>query len=94
MKNLLELTAEIVSAYVGKNPVPVAELPKVIADVSTAITSIGSERMRSLLLAVSAAGTINCPAIAVKPFQLQPGRTMPGNDAENTPVFSKDERET
>ncbi|WP_274629577.1 MucR family transcriptional regulator [Arvimicrobium flavum] len=44
MKNLLELTAEIVSAYVGKNSIPVAELPKVIADVSAAITMLGSRQ--------------------------------------------------
>jgi predicted transcriptional regulator len=33
---LLEMTADIVSAYVSNNPVPVAELARIIADTSAA----------------------------------------------------------
>jgi predicted transcriptional regulator len=37
----LELTADIVSAYVSNNPVPAAELASLIASVSTAISELG-----------------------------------------------------
>jgi predicted transcriptional regulator len=33
----IELTADVVAAYVKNNPVPVADLPKLIADVYTAL---------------------------------------------------------
>ncbi|MBM2716195.1 MucR family transcriptional regulator [Mesorhizobium caraganae] len=39
--NLIELTADIVSAYVQKNAVPVSELPSLIASVNSALSSIG-----------------------------------------------------
>jgi predicted transcriptional regulator len=39
--NLIELTAEIVSAYVGNNPVPVASLPDLIASVNSSLSKIG-----------------------------------------------------
>ena len=39
--NLIELTADIVSAYVQKNPVPVSGLPDLIASVNSALSNIG-----------------------------------------------------
>jgi predicted transcriptional regulator len=33
----IELTAEVVSAYVSNNPIPASDLPKLIADVYTAL---------------------------------------------------------
>lgn len=39
--SLLQLTADIVSAYVRNNPTPVASLPGLIADINTAIRSLG-----------------------------------------------------
>lgn len=41
---LVELTADVVSAYVGNNPVQVADLPSLIADVHSALsrTSTGA----------------------------------------------------
>ncbi len=38
----LELTADIVSAYVSNNPVPAAELPSLIASISAAISGLAS----------------------------------------------------
>ncbi|PZO79884.1 MAG: transcriptional regulator [Mesorhizobium amorphae] len=38
--NHLELTTDIVSAYVGNNPVPMAELPNLIANVSAALSAL------------------------------------------------------
>lgn len=40
---LVELTAQIVAAYVGKNAVPVSDLPMVISSVASAIQGLGSE---------------------------------------------------
>jgi predicted transcriptional regulator len=37
----IELTAEIVSAYVSNNSVPLGDLPKLIADVHSALGQIG-----------------------------------------------------
>lgn len=39
--SLIHLTADIVSAYVQNNPVPVAGLPDLIASVNAALSSIG-----------------------------------------------------
>ncbi|MBZ9763366.1 MucR family transcriptional regulator [Mesorhizobium sp. CA8] len=39
--NLIELTADIVSAYVQKNAVPVSGLPELIASVNSALSNIG-----------------------------------------------------
>ena len=39
---LIELAAQIVAAYVGNNPVPVADLPKLIADVHRALENTAS----------------------------------------------------
>lgn len=38
---LLELTADLVSAYVSNNPVPAAELPNLIAEVHAALDRVG-----------------------------------------------------
>jgi predicted transcriptional regulator len=38
---LIELTADVVAAYVSNNPVPVGELPNLIADVHAALGRIG-----------------------------------------------------
>jgi predicted transcriptional regulator len=39
-KSFIELTASIVSAYVGNNPVPAAELPALISQVHGALTRV------------------------------------------------------
>ena len=39
---LIELTADVVAAYVSNNPVPVGELPSLIADVHAALGRVGS----------------------------------------------------
>lgn len=39
--NLIELTADIVSAYVSNNPVPVASLPDLIQSVNSSLSKIG-----------------------------------------------------
>lgn len=39
--NLIELTADIVSAYVSNNPVPVASLPDLIASVNLSLSKVG-----------------------------------------------------
>ncbi|WP_185975191.1 MucR family transcriptional regulator [Mesorhizobium sp. WSM4310] len=38
---LIELTADIVAAYVSNNPVPVADLPNLIAIVNVALLGVG-----------------------------------------------------
>lgn len=39
---LIELTADVVAAYVSNNPVPAAELPNLIADVHAALGRVGA----------------------------------------------------
>ncbi|MBL0936200.1 MAG: MucR family transcriptional regulator [Rhizobiaceae bacterium] len=39
---LIELTADVVAAYVSNNPVPVGELPNLIADVHMALGRVGT----------------------------------------------------
>ena len=39
--NLVELAADIVSAYVSKNSVPTADLPDLIGSVHSALNSLG-----------------------------------------------------
>jgi predicted transcriptional regulator len=39
---LIELTADVVAAYVSNNPVPVSELPTLIADVHSALGRVGA----------------------------------------------------
>ena len=41
--NLIELTADLVSAYISNNNVPVSELRNVIASVHSALTGLGKE---------------------------------------------------
>ena len=41
--NLIELTADIVSAYVSRNSVPVASLPELIASVNSSLLKIGQQ---------------------------------------------------
>jgi predicted transcriptional regulator len=38
---LIELTADVVAAYVSNNPVPVGELPNLISDVHAALGKVG-----------------------------------------------------
>ena len=38
---LIELTADVVSAYVSNNPVPVASLPELIESVNSSLSKIG-----------------------------------------------------
>lgn len=40
--HLIELTADIVKAYVSNNPVPVAELPGLIAQIHSSISRLGT----------------------------------------------------
>lgn len=40
-ETLIELTADVVAAYVSNNPVPVTELPNLIADVHGALGRVG-----------------------------------------------------
>ncbi|CDX20118.1 Transcriptional regulatory protein rosAr (modular protein) [Mesorhizobium sp. ORS 3324] len=42
--HLIELTADIVSAYVSKNPLPVAGLPDLIASTHSSLAGIGKPR--------------------------------------------------
>ena len=39
---LIELTADVVAAYVSNNPVPVSELPNLIAAIHAALGRVGS----------------------------------------------------
>lgn len=39
---LIELTADVVAAYVSNNPVPAGELPNLIADVHSALGRVGT----------------------------------------------------
>jgi predicted transcriptional regulator len=39
---LIELTADVVAAYVSNNPVPAADLPNLIADVHAALGRVGN----------------------------------------------------
>ena len=55
-KNLrfIELTADIVSAYVGNNPVPAAQLPELIASVNAAVGQLGGSVAQPARTAVPA----------------------------------------
>jgi predicted transcriptional regulator len=44
--NIIELAVDIVSAYVGRNSVPMAELPKLIEDIHLALMRIGPKTAR------------------------------------------------
>lgn len=41
-EEIIELTADVISAYVSNNPVPVAELPALIAQVHQSLSGLGS----------------------------------------------------
>ncbi|MGX5803690.1 MucR family transcriptional regulator [Bradyrhizobium sp. Arg314] len=43
--DLVGLTADIVSAYVGQNPLPVAGLPDLIASIHSSLTGLGQPSM-------------------------------------------------
>jgi predicted transcriptional regulator len=43
-KNFIELTASIVSAYLGNNPTPAAEIPNLISQVHSALMRVSSGR--------------------------------------------------
>ena len=45
--NLIELTADVVAAYVSNNVVPVTELPVLIADVHAALGRAGGARIEA-----------------------------------------------
>ncbi|MCJ2039070.1 MucR family transcriptional regulator, partial [Methylobacterium sp. J-059] len=47
-RNELEMTADLVAAYVSNNNVPVAELAALIARVHTALTGLGKEAVPEL----------------------------------------------
>ena len=43
-KSLLDLTAEIASAYLGNNPTPAAEIPALISQIHTALQRVSTGR--------------------------------------------------
>ena len=43
--NLIELTADVVAAYISNNPVQVTDLPGLIADVHSALGRVGGSSM-------------------------------------------------
>lgn len=49
-KNFIELTASIVSAYVGNNPTPAAEIPNLISQVHGALVRVSSGRAEAVPL--------------------------------------------
>jgi predicted transcriptional regulator len=55
----VDLAAEIVSAYVTKNSVPVSELPALIASVHNAVANLGSQKTEETLQPLT-------PAVSVK----------------------------
>ncbi|MCP2187245.1 UNVERIFIED_ORG: putative transcriptional regulator [Bradyrhizobium japonicum] len=46
-KNFIELTASIVSAYLGNNPTPAAEIPNLISQVHGALVRVSSGRVEA-----------------------------------------------
>jgi len=59
---LIELTADVVAAYVSNNPVPVGELPNLIADVHAALGRVG--------------GTVEAPPIEKQKPAVNPKRSV------------------
>lgn len=47
-KSFIDLTASIVSAYVGNNPTPAAELPALISQIHAALVRVSSGRPEAL----------------------------------------------
>lgn len=48
-KNFIDLTAQIVSAYVGNNPTPAAELPALIGQIHAALLRVSNGRPEPLV---------------------------------------------
>ena len=48
-KNFIDLTASIVSAYVGNNPTPAAEIPGLISQIHAALVRVSSGRTEAPL---------------------------------------------
>lgn len=46
-KNFIELTANIVSAYVGNNPTPASELPALISQIHGALVRVSSGQVET-----------------------------------------------
>lgn len=67
---LVELTADIVAAYVGNHVVPVAELPGLIADVHAALNNTTRP----------AAAAVEAPVVAEKPKPPVPVKKSVQND--------------
>ncbi|MEO9339878.1 MucR family transcriptional regulator [Mesorhizobium sp. SB112] len=59
---LIELTADVVAAYVSNNPVPVGELPNLIADVHAALGRVG--------------GTVEAPVVDKQKPAVNPKRSV------------------
>lgn len=59
VENLIELTADIVAAYVSNNVVPVTELPVLIADVHAALGRAGGARVEGLPMAEKQKPAVN-----------------------------------
>ena len=59
VSNYIELTAEIVSAYVSNNPVPAGEMSALISQVHQALTRVGGNQAETPLEMLK-------PAVAVK----------------------------
>jgi predicted transcriptional regulator len=59
VSNYIELTAEIVSAYVSNNPVPAGEMSALISQVHQALTRVGGNQAEAPLEMLK-------PAVAVK----------------------------
>jgi predicted transcriptional regulator len=58
-RNLVDLTAEIVAAYVGKNTVTQAELPKLIGEVHRALSgAVSNPSAREELMEIKPAVTV------------------------------------
>ena len=58
-RNLVDLTAEIVAAYVGKNTVTLAELPKLIGEVHRALSgAVSNPAAREELAEIKPAVTV------------------------------------
>jgi predicted transcriptional regulator len=58
-RSLIDLTAEIVAAYVGKNPVTQAELPKLIGEVHRALSgAVSNPAAREELTEIKPAVTV------------------------------------
>ncbi len=58
-KSLIDLTANIVSAYLGNNPTPAAEIPNLISQVHAALLRVSSGRSEAPLEPAK-------PAVSVK----------------------------